>query len=90
MNKEMILKLERLCAMKFNDDEIKKLEVDMDESMKCINELIAINTDGVQDWFDEYELKTHSDVVENTLSPEELLKNTSKVYKNMIVVPNVI
>lgn len=90
MDKEIILKLEKLCAMKFNENEIKKLEKDMHDSMMCINELISINTDGVKDWFDEYHLKTNEDSVGEILDSNELLKNTPKVYKNMIVVPNVI
>lgn len=90
MNKIQITKIEDLCAMKFDENELKKLKKDMEDSIKCIDELVLIDTTDVEDWFDLYELNTYEDKAEDVLSPEELLKNTPKVFKNMISVPNVI
>lgn len=86
--KDIIAKLENLSKICTTQVEKEKLAKDFDASLKCINELLEVNTDGVNDWFYNFQMPIYEDKIkENMPDVEDILSNTPSKQNNMIRVP---
>lgn len=86
-----LLKLEELSRIHVNAEDSKDLENDFMSSLKCIEQLNDVDTNGVQDWFYEFTTPLYADEVkQNMPSTNEVLSNTPQKEENKIVVPKFI
>lgn len=86
-----LLKLEELSRVHASIDEFEDLENDFIASLKCIEQLNDVDTNGVQDWFYEFTTPLYADEIkQNMPSTKEILSNTPQKEDDKIVVPKFI
>ena len=91
-DKNSTIKLAKLARLSVNDDQLNSLEKDLKSILKFIDQLKEINTEDIDPTSNSLDQKLilRDDIVENTLSNEDLLKNVPESELGFFVVPKVI
>ena len=92
MEKEVILKLEKLARLKLNEAERAQIGGDLDNILDMINKLDEIDTTDVEPLqyiHDEVNV-LRKDEADNMISTEEALSNAPKRIDNYFAVPKII
>ena len=80
ISKDEIKKLASISMLKFSDEELEKLEVKLSESIKHIEILDEVDTQGVEPLFQVYDyterLREDEHREDLTLTREQVLQNT--------------
>ena len=92
MEKEVILKLEKLARLKLNETERKQIGEDLDKILDMINKLDEIDTSDVEplQYIHEEVNVLREDKAENMLDTEDALSNAPKRIDNYFAVPKII
>jgi len=92
IEKEVILKLEKLAKLRLSDQERDEIAGDLEKILAMINKLEEIDTSGVEPlvYIHEEVNVLRPDRVEGMLSTEEGLKNAPKRIDNYFAVPKII
>ncbi|UFX98274.1 Asp-tRNA(Asn)/Glu-tRNA(Gln) amidotransferase subunit GatC [Candidatus Gromoviella agglomerans] len=91
MDKLILSRLEKLASIKLSIDDIAMLERSIDDALKCINVLLNVNTDGVEEFsgFYPYKCKLYSDTICDLPSRNDVLSNALQ-DNGFILVPKFI
>ena len=88
-----VKKLALLSALHISDDEVAKLQLELNRILEYVEQLNGVNTDGVEPTYQVNGLAsvTRKDVVvDYGVSNEDLLKNAPSSQNGQIKVPRVI
>lgn len=88
-----VKKLARLSALYVSDDDIAKLQVELNNILEYVEQLNAVDTAGVEPTYQVNNLAsiTRDDIIINYgVSNEDLLKNAPSAQNGQIKVPRVI
>lgn len=92
IEKEVILKLERLAKLKLNKKEREEIGVDLEKILTMIDKLEEIDTSGVEPlvYIHEEVNVLREDKAEGMLETEDGMKNAPKRVDNYFAVPKII
>lgn len=92
LNKEDVKKIAVLSKLEFNDIEIESFRSDLSEILNYMNELNELDTSNVSPLFNVLDLYdvVREDKVKESLSLEEVLKNSPDKDENFVIVPKII
>lgn len=92
IEKEVILKLEKLAKLRLSEEERAEIGVDLEKILSMINKLEEINTSGVEPlvYIHEEVNVLREDKEGGMLTTEEGLQNAPKRIKNYFAVPKII
>ena len=92
IEKEIILKLERLARLRLNEEERTEIGGDLEKIISMINKLEEVDTEGVDPLVYIHEEVTvlRKDKVDGMLDTEVGLKNAPKRVENYFAVPKII
>lgn len=92
IEKEVILKLEKLAKLRLNDVEREEIRSDLNKILEMINKLDRIDTSGVEPlvYIHDEVNSFRKDEAKMTLSTDEGLSNAPKRIDDYIAVPKII
>lgn len=93
LSREDVLKLARLSRLRLSDDEIEQFQSEISEILGYVEQLSAVDTDGLEPTLQVTELTNvtrEDEPIDYGTSPEELLKNAPAVEKNQFKVKRVL
>ena len=92
IEKEIILKLERLAKLRLSEEERSEIGGDLEKIISMINKLEEVDTDGVEPlvYIHEEVNVLREDKVDGMLDTEVGLKNAPKRVDNYFAVPKII
>ena len=88
-----VKKLARLSALSMSDEEAVSMQTDLTQILGYVEQLQAVDTDGVEPTYQVNYLETVTradEVIDYGISKEELLKNAPKQADGSVVVPRVL
>lgn len=88
-----VKKLARLSALGMSDEEAVNMQADLTQILGYVEQLQAVDTDGVEPTYQVHYLETVTrpdEVLDYGVSQEELLKNAPKQADGSVVVPRVL
>lgn len=88
-----VKKLARLSALSMSDEEAVSMQADLTQILGYVEQLQAVDTDGVEPTYQVHYLETVTradEVIDYGISKEELLKNAPKQADGSVVVPRVL
>jgi len=88
-----VRKLASLSALQINDDEAAKLQTELQNILKFVEQLNAVDTTGVEPTYQVTGLENvwrDDEIIDYGLSREELLKNTPNTQDGQIKVKRVL
>ncbi len=88
---DLVKHLMSLSRLNFNDDEIENFKEEFAKTLSQIDELQGVNTDEVETFNKIINAKNlREDEVKPSLSVQEVIKNSEKSARGMVVVPRVV
>ena len=92
LSKDDVIKIAVLSKLEFNDDEIESFRNDLSGILNHMEELNELDTTGVSPLFNVLDLHdvVREDKVKESLSLEDVLKNSPDKDENFIIVPKII
>ena len=88
---DLVKHLMSLSRLNFNDEEIENFKEEFAKTLSQIDELQSVNTDDVETFNKIINAKNlREDEVKPSLSVQEVIKNSEKSARGMIVVPRVV
>ena len=92
LSKDDVIKIAVLSKLEFNDDEIESFRNDLSGILNHMEELNELDTAGVSPLFNVIDLHdvVREDKVKESLSLEDVLKNSPDKDENFIIVPKII
>ena len=92
LSKDDVIKIAVLSKLEFSDDEIESFRNDLSGSLNHMEELNELDTTGVSPLFNVLDLHdvVREDKVKESLSLEDVLKNSPDKDENFIIVPKII
>lgn len=88
---DLVKHLMSLSRLNFNDDEIENFKEEFAKTLSQIDELQSVNTDDVETFNKIINAKNlREDEVKPSLSVQEVIKNSEKSARGMVVVPRVV
>ncbi|MBP9477466.1 MAG: Asp-tRNA(Asn)/Glu-tRNA(Gln) amidotransferase subunit GatC [Sebaldella sp.] len=92
LSKEDVKKIAVLSKLEFNDVEIENFRSDLSEILNHMEELNELDTSNVSPLYNVSDLHdvVREDKVKESLSLEEVLKNSPDKDENFIIVPKII
>ena len=92
LSKEDVIKIAVLSKLEFSDDEIESFRNDLSGILNHMEELNELDTTGVSPLFNVLDLHdvVREDKVKESLSLEDVLKNSPDKDENFIIVPKII
>lgn len=88
-----VKKLAQLSALMLNEDELRAMQTDLTQILSYVDQLEAVDTEGVEPTYAVHELETvtrDDTVIDYGVSREALLANAPEHKDGSIVVPRVI
>ena len=88
-----VKKLAQLSALSMSDEEAANMQTDLTQILGYVEQLQAVDTDGVEPTYQAHSLETVTRVdqlIEYGVSQSELLKNAPKQADGSVVVPRVL
>ncbi len=92
LSKDDVIKIAVLSKLEFSDDEIESFRNDLSGILNHMEELNELDTTGVSPLFNVLDLHdvVREDKVKESLSLEDVLKNSPDKDENFIIVPKII
>jgi len=92
VSKKDIDHIAKLARLKFNDEEAAKMQDEMNKILEYVEKLNELDTSGIEPLTHVLDLKnvTREDVVEQTLTADDILKNAPSKTEKFFRVPKVI
>ena len=92
IDKTTVTKIARLARIKVEEGEKDKVAGELSNILKMIEELNAVNTDGVEPLTSVVQMQMHAreDIVTDGGIPEKILKNAPESTAGFFVVPKVV
>ena len=92
LSKDDVIKIAVLSKLEFSDDEIESFRNDLSGILNHMEELNELDTAGVSPLFNVLDLHdvVREDKVKESLSLEDVLKNSPDKDENFIIVPKII
>ena len=92
LSKDDVIKIAVLSKLEFSDDEIESFRSDLSEILNHMEELNELDTTNVSPLFNVLDLHdvVREDKVKESLSLEDVLKNSPDKDENFIIVPKII
>jgi len=92
IDKNTVTKIARLARIKVEESEKDKLAAELSNILKMIEELDAVNTEGVEPLTSVVQMQMHAreDVVTDGGIPEKILANAPDQTAGFFVVPKVV
>ncbi len=92
IDKNTVTKIARLARIKVEESEKDKVAGELSNILKMIEELNAVNTEGVEPLTSVVQMKMHAreDIVTDGGIPEKILKNAPESTAGFFVVPKVV
>ncbi len=88
---DLVKHLMSLSRLNFNDEEIENFKEEFAKTLSQIDELQSVNTDDVETFNKIINAKNlREDEVKPSLSVQEVIKNSEKSARGMVVVPRVV
>lgn len=88
---DLVKHLMSLSRLNFNDEEIENFKEEFAKTLSQIDELQSVNTDDVETFNKIINAKNlREDEVKPSLSVQEVIKNSGKSARGMVVVPRVV
>lgn len=88
---DLVKHLMSLSRLNFNDEEIENFKEEFAKTLSQIDELQGVNTDDVETFNKIINAKNlREDEVKPSLSVQEVIKNSEKSARGMVVVPRVV
>ena len=88
-----VKKLARLSALNMSEEEAVSMQTDLTQILGYVEQLQAVDTDGVEPTYQVHYLETVTrpdEIIDYGISQEELLKNAPKQADGSVVVPRVL
>jgi aspartyl-tRNA(Asn)/glutamyl-tRNA(Gln) amidotransferase subunit C len=88
-----VKKLAALSALTLSEDDVVAMQADLTQILSYVEQLQAVDTDGVEPTYQAHSLETVTradEVIDYGVSQEELLKNAPKHDAGSVVVPRVL
>ena len=92
LTKEEVLNVAKLARLEFNEEEIVRFQADLNNILDYIDVLGEINTDDVQPLVQVHEngVKLREDIIKESLTSEEAMKNAPASEDGSLIVPKVV
>ena len=92
LSEDDVIKIAVLSKLEFSDDEIESFRNDLSGILNHMEELNELDTTGVSPLFNVLDLHdvVREDKVKESLSLEDVLKNSPDKDENFIIVPKII
>lgn len=93
VKREDIIHLSELSDSSLCDSEIEGLRKDLENIIKYISQLDALNTEGIEPTYQVFEMENiwrEDEIIEQDASREDLLSLTKEEKENQIKVPRVL
>lgn len=88
-----VKKLASLSALELSEQETLKMQADLTQILGYVEQLQAVNTDGVEPTYQAHSLNTvtrSDDIIDYGVAQDQLLKNAPKHDNGSVVVPRVL
>lgn len=88
-----VKKLATLSALALTDDELTNMQADLTHILTYVEQLDAVNTEGIVPTYQVHGLETvtrRDEVIDYGVSQKDLLKNAPKQQGGSVVVPRVL
>lgn len=92
LTKEEVLNVAKLARLEFNEEEIVRFQEDLNNILDYIDVLGEINTDEVEPLAQIHEtgVKLREDIVRESLTAQEAMKNAPASEDGALIVPKVV
>ncbi|MGL4652389.1 MAG: Asp-tRNA(Asn)/Glu-tRNA(Gln) amidotransferase subunit GatC [Cetobacterium sp.] len=92
LTREEVLNVAKLARLEFNEEEIVRFQADLNNILDYIDVLGEINTDDVQPLVQVHEngVKLREDIIKESLTSEEAMKNAPASEDGSLIVPKVV
>lgn len=92
LTREEVLKVAKLSRLELKEEEIEKIQVDLNDIFKYIDELNEVETENITPLtqINREITQFRKDQVKPSLTQEEAMKNSPEVAEGMLVVPKVV
>ncbi|MGL4970710.1 MAG: Asp-tRNA(Asn)/Glu-tRNA(Gln) amidotransferase subunit GatC [Cetobacterium sp.] len=92
LTREEVLNVAKLARLEFNEEEIVRFQADLNNILDYIDVLGEINTDDVQPLVQVHEngAKLREDIIKESLTSEEAMKNAPASEDGSLIVPKVV
>ncbi len=92
LTKEGVLNVAKLARLEFNEEEIVRFQEDLNNILDYIDVLGEINTDEVEPLVQIHEtgVKLREDIVRESLTAQEAMKNAPASEDGALIVPKVV
>jgi len=92
LTREEVLNVAKLARLEFNEEEIVRFQTDLNNILDYIDVLGEINTDDVNPLVQVHEtgVKLREDVIKESLTSQEAMKNAPASEDGALIVPKVI
>ncbi|MGL5965546.1 MAG: Asp-tRNA(Asn)/Glu-tRNA(Gln) amidotransferase subunit GatC [Fusobacteriaceae bacterium] len=92
LTREEVLNVAKLSRLEFEEEEIAKFQIDLNNILKYVDELSEVDTDGVKPMVQANHLGNNfrEDVVKSSLTQEKSMENSPLKTDGMLVVPKML
>lgn len=92
LSKDEVLKIASLARLEFQENEIEKFQVQLNDILKFVDELSEVNTDGVEALAHAIDLKNalREDVAKKSIDNSLAVKNAPQEEEGAFVVPKIV
>ncbi|MGL4903891.1 MAG: Asp-tRNA(Asn)/Glu-tRNA(Gln) amidotransferase subunit GatC [Cetobacterium sp.] len=92
LTKEEVLNVAKLARLEFKEEEIVRFQADLNNILNYIDVLGEVNTDDIEPLVQVHEtgVKLREDVIKESLTSEEAMKNAPASEDGALIVPKVI
>ncbi len=92
ISKEEVLHVAHLARLEFSEEELERFTTELSRILEYMNKLSELDTSSVEPMYHAIELENvfRKDVVRESFTEEEILKNAPRKKESYFVVPKVI
>ncbi|MGL5053531.1 MAG: Asp-tRNA(Asn)/Glu-tRNA(Gln) amidotransferase subunit GatC [Cetobacterium sp.] len=92
LTREEVLNVAKLARLEFKEEEIIRFQADLNNILNYIDVLAEVNTDDIEPLVQVHDtgVKLREDVIKESLTSEEAMKNAPASEHGALIVPKVI
>ncbi len=92
LTKEDVLKLAKLARIEYKDEEVEKMQKELNDIFNHIDKLNEVNTDNIKPLIQINSdiLELREDEIKVSLSQKEAMKNSPETLEGLLIVPKVV
>lgn len=92
LQKEEVLKIAKLSKLRLNEEELEKMQIDLNKIFAHIEELNELDVEGIEPLYNVNNIVdvTRNDDVKNTVKKQDFLNNAPNKDSDFIILPRIV